>query len=82
MTVRSLRGRLGLSQEALADAAGIHRTYLGDVEQGKASIGFLKLLGVAAALEVEPAQLVFEFQRMRDGQAPEASRSADRRTVQ
>lgn len=32
--VRLLRRELGLSQEVLADEAGIHRTYVSDVERG------------------------------------------------
>ena len=37
--VRSLREQTGLSQEQLADKAGIHRTYLGGVERGSAIWG-------------------------------------------
>jgi transcriptional regulator with XRE-family HTH domain len=33
--VRELRARKGVSQEALADQAGLHRTYLGGIERGE-----------------------------------------------
>jgi transcriptional regulator with XRE-family HTH domain len=47
--VRSRRQRLGLSQEAFADKAGIHRTYVSSIELGKVqiSIHIADLLGKA-----------------------------------
>lgn len=44
--VRSRRHALGLSQEALADQAGLHRTYIGSVERGERNVS----LGNAYAL--------------------------------
>src|SRR6266853_3328336 len=32
--IRSKRSELGISQEELADRAGLHRTYISDVERG------------------------------------------------
>ena len=37
--VRRRREKLGLSQEALADRAGIHRTYVSSIELGKVRVG-------------------------------------------
>lgn len=47
--VRKHRSRAGLSQEAFADKAGIHRTYVSSIELGKVqiSIGIAHQLGVA-----------------------------------
>ncbi len=39
-----------MSQEALADAAGINRTHMGEVERGKRNISLVALIGIAAAL--------------------------------
>ncbi len=36
--IRRRRERLGLSQEELADKAGVHRTYISDIELGKVDI--------------------------------------------
>ncbi len=48
--VRTLRERTGLSQEALAARAGIHRTYMGGVERGERNIGLKNIVRLAAAL--------------------------------
>lgn len=47
--VRRHREKLGLSQEAFADAAGIHRTYVSAIERGKVqvSIGIAHKLAIA-----------------------------------
>jgi len=39
-----------MSQEALADAAGINRTHMGEVERGKRNVSLAALIGIAAAL--------------------------------
>ena len=48
-TVRRYREKLGLSQEAFADIAGIHRTYVSSIELGKVqvSIGIAQKLAIA-----------------------------------
>lgn len=56
--VRVLRAERGLSQEALADLAGIHRTYVGSVERGERNIALDNINALADALGVSPAQLV------------------------
>jgi transcriptional regulator with XRE-family HTH domain len=55
--VRVLRERSGLSQDALAAKAGIHRTYLGGVERGERNICLKNIFRLAAALEVHPREL-------------------------
>jgi transcriptional regulator with XRE-family HTH domain len=49
--VRQLRSARGWSQEELADRAGIHRTYLGDVERGRRNIGLVNIGRIVTALE-------------------------------
>jgi transcriptional regulator with XRE-family HTH domain len=58
--VRALRERAGLSQEALAEKAGIHRTYLGGVERGERNLGLKNVLRIAEALGVSASDLFSE----------------------
>ncbi|MDP3983678.1 MAG: helix-turn-helix transcriptional regulator [Acidimicrobiia bacterium] len=57
--IRLLREGLGLSQEALAEKAGIHRTYVSSVERGERNVGLDNILRLARALGV-PAAALFE----------------------
>jgi transcriptional regulator with XRE-family HTH domain len=56
--IRELRRRRGLSQEALADAAGLDRTYISSCERGKRNVSLLTLYRIAAALDVKPSALL------------------------
>jgi transcriptional regulator with XRE-family HTH domain len=56
--VRLTRTEAGLSQEALADAAGLHITVLGDVERGVGNPEYATLVKLAGALGVAPGVLI------------------------
>ena len=53
--IRELRQKKGWSQEKLAEEAGLHRTYIGQVERGEKSIGVENLVRIARALGVRVA---------------------------
>jgi transcriptional regulator with XRE-family HTH domain len=58
LAVRRRREALGISQEELAEKAGIHRNYCGEVERGKRNVALLNMAKIARALGVPLSQLV------------------------
>jgi transcriptional regulator with XRE-family HTH domain len=56
--VRQRRKGLGLSQEQLADLAGVHRTYIGMLERGEKNVTIYNIERIAGALGVEAAALL------------------------
>ena len=56
--VRELRHLQNLSQEALADRAGLHRTFVGAIERSERNISLDNIAKIARALDVEPADLL------------------------
>jgi transcriptional regulator with XRE-family HTH domain len=57
--IRQLRHAKGLSQERLADEAGIHRTYLGGIETARRNPSLRNLIRIARALGV-PVRALFD----------------------
>lgn len=56
--VRQIRKKKGLSQEALADLAGIDRSYMGHIERGDQNITLTKIHQIADALEIPVVNLI------------------------
>jgi transcriptional regulator with XRE-family HTH domain len=50
--VRELRQAKGISQEGLADKAGLDRTYISSIERGKRNISLENIERLAKALKV------------------------------
>ena len=48
----------GLSQEDLAEAAGVHRTYIGMIVRGEKNVTIYNIERIAAALKVRPGLLL------------------------
>lgn len=56
--VRRLREAKGWSQEDYADRAGIHRTYVSDIERGRRNPTVTVVEKLARPLEVSPGRLL------------------------
>jgi transcriptional regulator with XRE-family HTH domain len=56
--LRARRLQLGLSQESLADGAGLHRTYVGSVERAERNVSIDNMERLALALDVDVVDLL------------------------
>lgn len=56
--VRAARKAMGMSQEALAAASGMHRNWIGGVERGEQNVTLTSLLRLARVLRTSAAELV------------------------
>jgi transcriptional regulator with XRE-family HTH domain len=56
--VRRRRLELSLTQESLAELAGLHPTYLGSVERGERNISLENIISLARALKCSPRDLM------------------------
>jgi len=56
--VRELRKEKELSQEELADKAGLHRTYIGMIERGEKNITLTNIEKIAKALAISIKELM------------------------
>jgi transcriptional regulator with XRE-family HTH domain len=59
--VREARVRRALSQDQLAEMAGVSRPYLSAIERGARNLGVVNLLRIAYALRVDPGEFVREL---------------------
>lgn len=64
--VRQRRKQLGESQEQLADACGLHWTFVGQVERGRRNISLHNILKLAHGLQIDPGDLVRGLQAQID----------------
>ncbi|TMP99866.1 MAG: helix-turn-helix domain-containing protein [Verrucomicrobia bacterium] len=64
--LRACRGRLGISQEELAGRAGLHRTYVSDIERGARNLSLESIDKLAKALGIPVSTL---FSRLSDPQS-------------
>jgi transcriptional regulator with XRE-family HTH domain len=56
--VRSLREKLGLSQEELGEIAALHRTYIGSIERGERNVSLENIRKIAEALQTSASKLL------------------------
>lgn len=56
--VREERQKKSMSQEDLAERAGLHRTYIGMVERAEKNITLKNIQKIAFALEIKAGELI------------------------
>ena len=61
--VRSLRHTRDLTQEQLAEKAGMSPEYVSKIERGEASVSFKFMARLSTALKVDPVEL-FDFSQL------------------
>ena len=59
--IREQRVSLALSQEQMAERAGVHRTYYSAIERGERNLTILSLLRIAHAQNVDLSELLREL---------------------
>jgi CheY-like chemotaxis protein/DNA-binding XRE family transcriptional regulator len=69
-SVRVWRNRLGISQEELGGRAGLHRTYVSDIERGARNVSLESMEKLAQALNVSVATLFGDPADPRAAEAP------------
>ena len=62
---RKVRLERGITQEGLAEAAGIHPRYVSDVERGLRNVGIVNIDRMARALSVDLPTLMAEVETAR-----------------
>ena len=56
--VRETRLERGYSQEAFAERANLHRTYIGSIERGERNLALVNIRRIARALDLPMAELL------------------------
>jgi transcriptional regulator with XRE-family HTH domain len=55
--IHERRVQLGMSQQELADLAGVHRTYVSDIERGARNLTVTTVSRIACSLGMTPSRL-------------------------
>jgi transcriptional regulator with XRE-family HTH domain len=58
LNLLAYRTRLDLSQEAMANVLGVHRTYMGGVERGERNLTLKSVERMAEKLGIDPMELL------------------------
>jgi transcriptional regulator with XRE-family HTH domain len=61
LAIKQRRQELGISQEVLAERAGLHRTYIGDIERGARNLSLENIEKLANALQISISDLFAKY---------------------
>lgn len=61
LAVKRRRHELNISQEELADRAGLHRTYISDIERGTRNVSLEGIEKLVDALEISVSDLFANY---------------------
>ncbi|WP_298074218.1 helix-turn-helix transcriptional regulator [uncultured Bacteroides sp.] len=59
--IRHYREAIGLSQEKLAEKAGLHRTYIGAIERLEKKPSLITAIKISKALQLDVSLLIGEY---------------------
>ncbi|MDR4887967.1 helix-turn-helix transcriptional regulator [Fredinandcohnia sp. QZ13] len=62
LTVKKIRTSKGISQEKFAEIAGLHRTYISEVERGTRNVSLINIVRIAEALEIKLSDFFKEME--------------------
>jgi|KBSSwiStaDraftv2_1062776.scaffolds.fasta_scaffold458955_3 transcriptional regulator with XRE-family HTH domain len=58
LNIRQMRRRKGMTQVELAEAAGLGRSFISQIERGRFSVTLETVGALSAALEISPTRLI------------------------
>ena len=61
LAIKQRRQEIGISQEALAERAGLHRTYIGVIERGARNASLENIEKLAKALQISNSDLFANY---------------------
>ncbi|MET0625257.1 MAG: helix-turn-helix transcriptional regulator [Pyrinomonadaceae bacterium] len=61
LAIKQRRQEIGISQEVLAERAGLHRTYIGDIERGARNVSLENIEKLAKALQLPISDLFANY---------------------
>jgi transcriptional regulator with XRE-family HTH domain len=73
LALRQERERVGVSQDVLADLAGLHRTYIGSVERGERNLSLKNIAAIARALGIPACKLIEHAESFLQQQSPQGT---------
>ncbi len=79
--LRSYRKQAGLTQEQLGEKCGLHRTYIGRIEQERANVSLKNIGKIAEALGIDPVLLMLRPDQDAPGKQRRAALENDEHAI-